>query len=332
MAQRFIVGSSALRSVKYLYLRAIGTRLLAGIPVFVLVTFAATALSDLMPGSAAQAILGDQATPEQIAALNAQYGYDRPIVIRYIGWLTRLVHGDLGQTLYSQQSVFGLLLDRTLITFEIALLAMLTALAIAIPLAMLSAIAPGGPIDEFLRGVSSVMLSIPIFVTVVILGFVFALILRWLPATGWVSLTSDPLGNLQHVALPVMCIALSQTAYFYRVSRGEFVATLQEDFVLLARAKGIPTVYILLRHVLRPSLTPVLAVFGLSMTYLLGGSFIVESYFAVPGIGWTLLSAVRIHDLPTVQGVLSVVVVVYVLVFIVVDVGYSLVDPRIEIA
>jgi peptide/nickel transport system permease protein len=305
---------------------------LAGIPVFVLVTFAATALSDLIPGSAAQAILGDSATPQQIAALNAKYGYDQPVVVRYVGWLTRLLRGDLGQTLYSQQSVFGLLLERAAITFEIALLAMLTALAIAIPLAMVSALAPAGPLDQFFRGVSSVILSVPIFVKVVVLGFVFALLLRWLPATGWISLTSDPLGNLRHVALPVMCISLAPAAYFYRVARGEIVATLQEDFVLLARAKGIPTAYILLRHVLRPSLTPVVAVFGLSMTHLLGGSFIVESYFAVPGIGWTLLSAVRGHDLPTVQGILSVVVIVYVLVFILVDISYSLIDPRIEIA
>lgn len=321
-----------MRSTRVLYLRAVGLRLLAGVPVFVLVTFAATALSDLMPGSAAQTILGDSATPQQIATLNAQYGYDQPLLVRYVGWLGRLLRGDLGQTLYSQQSVFGLLLERAAVTFEIALLAMLVALAIAIPLAMLSALAPGGPLDQLVRGVSSVMLSVPIFVTVVVLGFIFALVLRWLPATGWIALTSDPLGNLRQVALPVMCISVSQAAYFYRVTRNEIVATLQEDFVLLARAKGIPTAYILLRHVLRPSLTPVLAVFGLSMTYLLGGSFIVESYFAVPGIGWTLLSAVKIHDLPTVQGILSVVVVVYVLVFMLVDIGYSVIDPRIEIA
>jgi peptide/nickel transport system permease protein len=320
------------RSTRLLYLRAIGTRLLAGIPVFLLVTLAATALSDLMPGSAAQAILGDQATPQQIAALNAQYGFDQPILLRYAAWLGRLLHGNLGQTLYSQQSVFGLLLERASVTFEIAALAMIVALMIGIPLAMLSALAPGGPVDQVLRGVSSAILSIPVFVTVVVLGFVFALVLRWLPATGWVSITVDPLGNLRYVVLPVICISLSQAAHFYRVSRGEFITTLQEDFVLLARAKGIPTPHILFRHVLRPSLTPVLAVFGLSMTYLLGGSFIVESYFAVPGIGWTLLSAVKVHDLPTVQGILSVVVLVYVLVFIVIDVGYSVIDPRIEIA
>lgn len=143
-------------------------------------------------------------------------------------------------------------------------------------------------------------------------------------------LAQDPIGNLGFVALPAMCLAVGQTAYFYRVSRSEFVATLQEDFVLVARAKGLPASYILLRHLLRPSLPQVLTVFGLSMTHLLGGSFIVESYFAVPGIGWTVLGAVKDHDIPTVQGILSLTVLVFVVMFIVVDIGYALIDPRVE--
>jgi peptide/nickel transport system permease protein len=321
-----------LGSVQSRYLRAIGLRLLAGIPVFVLVTFAATALSDFMPGSAAQTILGDQATPEQIATLDAQYGYDKPSWERYAGWLEKLLHGDLGTTLYSQQSVAGLLFSRAAETFEIAILAMLVALLIGIPLAMFTAVRPGGITDIVLRAVSSAMLSIPVFVTVVLLGFLFAVVLRWLPATGWVALASDPIGNLRYVALPVMCLAVHQTAYFYRVARSEFVATLQEDFVLVARAKGLPTSYILFRHALRPSLPQVLTVFGLSMTYLLGGSFIVESYFAVPGIGWTVLNSVSSHDIPVVQAILSLTVVVFVLIFIVVDLGYALIDPRVEIS
>jgi peptide/nickel transport system permease protein len=318
------------RTVRASYFRAIGMRLLAGIPVFLLVTFAATALSDFMPGSAAQAILGDQATPEQIAALNARYGYDRPAWERYAGWLWRLLHGDLGTTLYSQQSVAGLLLNRAAVTFEIAVLAMLTALVIAIPLAMFTATRPGGVTDTTLRAITSTMLSIPVFVTVVILGYIFAIVLTWLPATGWVPFTMDPVENLRHVALPVMCLSVHQTAYFYRVSRSEFIATLQEDFVLVARTKGLPTGYILFRHLLRPSLPQVLTVFGLSMTYLLGGSFIVESYFAVPGIGWTVLNAVTSHDFPVVQAILSLTVLVFVFIFIIVDLGYSLIDPRVE--
>lgn len=319
-----------MRTVQASVLRAIALRLLAGIPVFLLVTFAATKLSDFMPGSAAQAILGNQATPQQIAALNAQYGYDRPSWERYATWLWNLLHGDLGATLFSRQPVAGLLVDRAAVTFEIAVLAMLVALAIAIPLALFTATRPGGFADTVLRAVASTMLSIPVFVTVVVLGFLFALVLRWLPATGWTTFGADPLDNLRHVALPVMCLAVHQTAYFYRVSRTEFAATLQEDFILVARAKGLPILHILLRHLLRPSLQQILTVFGLSMTYLLGGSFIVESYFAVPGIGWTVLVAVRTHDFALVQAILSLTVVVFVLMFILVDLGYALIDPRVE--
>jgi peptide/nickel transport system permease protein len=321
-----------MRTVQALYLRAVGTRLLAGLPVFVLVTFAATVLSDFMPGSAAQTILGDQATPEQIASFNAQYGYDKPSWQRYLAWLEKLLHGDLGTTLYSHQSVAALLFNRAAVTFEIAVLAMLVSLLIALPLAMFTSIRPWGIVDIALRVISSTLLSIPVFVTVVVLGFLFAIVLRWLPATGWVPLSVDPVGNLRSAALPVMCLAVHQTAYFYRVSRSELVATLKEDFVLVARAKGLPTGYILLRHVLRPSLPQVLTVFGLSMTYLLGGSFIVESYFAVPGIGWTVLTAVGNHDLPLVQAILSLTVAIFVLIFIAIDLGYALIDPRVAVS
>lgn len=321
-----------MRSVRSSYLKAVGVRLLAGIPVFLLVTFLATALSDLTPGSAAQLILGPHATPEQIAALNAEYGYDRPVLVRYFEWLGGLLQGDLGKTLFSQQSVAGLLFARAAVTFEIAFLAMFVSLLIGVPLAMFTASRPGGLIDSVLRIVTSTMLSIPTFVSVVVLGYFFAIVLRWLPATGWVSPATDLLGNLWYVALPVMCLSVYQAAYFYRVSRAEFVATLQEDYVLVARAKGFSKGHILLRHALRPSLPQVLTVLGLSMTYLLGGSFIVESYFAVPGIGWTVLNAVSNHDLPVVQAILSLTVVIFVVIFILVDLGYALVDPRVDVS
>ena len=321
-----------MRSVRSVYLRAIGMRLLAGAPVFLLVTFLATALADFVPGSAALAILGPEATPEQIAALNAQYGYDRPVPERYLTWLGHALQGDLGTSLFSQQSELGMLVARAAVTFEIALMAMLASLIIAIPLALLSARHPGGIADSVLRAVSSMVLSVPIFVTVVVLGFLFAVVLRWLPATGWVPLAQDPIGNLKYLALPMMCNAAGQTAYFYRVSRGEFVAILQEDFVLVARAKGLSTNYILLRHVLRPSLPQVLTVGGLAMSHLLGGSFIVESYFAAPGIGWTMLLSVANHDLATVQAVLSLTVIIFVVIFILVDIGYALIDPRVSVS
>jgi peptide/nickel transport system permease protein len=321
-----------LRGARSTYLRAIGMRILAGVPVFFIVTFAATALSDLMPGSAATAILGDSATPEQIAALNAQYGYDRPLYERYVDWLGRLLHGDLGTTLFTQQPIFGLLWQRAAVTFELAFLALGLALFLAIPTALFTAMRQGGLVDNILRAVSSVILSIPSFVMVVIASFVFAITLRWLPAGGWVSPLEDPLGNLGYAAMPVMCLGIYELAFFYRLARTEFIATLQEDFILVARAKGLPTRYILLRHVLRPSLTSLVTFFGMSMGRLLGGSFIVESYFVVPGIGWTAVTSVATHDIAFVQAIMLLAVLVYIVVFILVDIGYALIDPRVSVS
>ena len=250
---------------------------------------------------------------------------------RYLSWLGKAVQGDLGVTLYSHQPVAQLLWDRAAVTFEIALIAMTVSLVIAIPLALTTAARAGNRIDSFLRFLASAMLSVPTFVSVVVLSLLFSIFLRWLPATGWVPLAENPLANLRHLILPVMCLSVHQVAYFFRVARNEFLATLQQDFIASARAKGFSTPYILWHHVLIPSLPQVLTVMGLSLTYLLGGSFIVESFFAIPGIGWTVLAAVQDHDLAVVQAILMLTVVIFVVVFALVDLGYALIDPRVEV-
>lgn len=313
------------------YIRAIASRLVAGTLVFLLVTFSATALSSLAPGSAAQLILGEYATPEQIATLNATYGYDLPLWQRYLTWLGDLLRGDLGLTMFSQQPVLGVVLERAAVTFEIAFLAMAVSL-LGVPLAMYTASHPGKLADKVMRSVSTILLAVPTFVIVVLLSYLFALVLRWLPATGWARFTENPLANLWYVALPVLCLSLHQTAYLYRVARNEFVATLQEDYIQVARAKGLPLSYILFHHALRPAMPQILTVMGLSLTYMLAGSFVVESYFAVPGIGWTVLSAVKSHDIPLVQAILSLTVVIFVIVFMLVDLGYALIDPRVKVS
>lgn len=321
-----------LRSLHSIYLRAIGARLTNGVPVFLLVTFAGSALSSFMPGSAALTILGAYATPRQIAALNAQYGFNRPLVVRYVTWLGNLFHGNLGKSVFNGQPVTSILASRAPVTFEIALVTMFVSLVVAIPLALYTAMRPGGLTDSLLRGVSSFLLSIPSFVSVVFLGLLFAITLKWLPATGWVPFLSNPLQNLQYLALPVMCLAANQVAYFYRVTRSGVASTLQEEFVLVARAKGLPISYILLRHVMRPSQKHVLTIFGLSLSYLLGGSFIVENFFALPGLGWQMIYSVQAHDLPMVQGILCVTVVLFIVIFTLVDIGNALIDPRVSVS
>lgn len=313
------------------YFRAISTRLITGVLVFLLVTFSATALSSLAPGSAAQLILGDYATPEQIAQLNAQYGYDLPVWQRYLSWLGDLLRGDLGLTLFSQQLILGVVLERAAVTFEIAFLAMAVSL-IGIPIAMYTASHPNKLGDKVMRSISTVLLAVPTFVIVVLFSYLFAMVLRWFPATGWAKFTENPVANLWYVALPVLCLSMHQTAYLYRVARNEFVTTLQEDYIAVARAKGLPLGYILFNHALRPAMPQILTVMGLSLTYMLAGSFVVESYFAVPGIGWTILSAVKSHDIPLVQAILSLTVVIFVIVFMLVDLGYALIDPRVKVS
>jgi len=313
------------------YVRAISSRLIAGILVFLLVTFSATALSSLAPGSVGQLILGDYATPEQIAELNATYGYDLPLWQRYLTWLGDLLRGDLGVTMFSQQPIVEVVLERAAVTFEIAFLAMAVSL-IGVPIAMYTASHPNKLADKVMRSVSTLLLAVPTFVIVVLLAYVFAILLRWLPATGWAKFTENPLANLWYVALPVLCLSLHQTAYLYRVARNEFVTTLQEDYIAVARARGLPLAYILLHHALRPAMPQILTVMGLSLTYMLAGSFVVESFFAVPGIGWTILSAVKSHDIPLVQAILSLTVTVFVIVFMLVDLGYALIDPRVKVS
>ena len=313
------------------YIKAMTSRLAAGLLVFLVVTSGATALSSLAPGSAAQLILGDYATPEQIAQLNSAYGYDLPVWQRYLNWLGDLLHGDLGVTLFSQQPVIGVVFERAAVTFEIAFLALAVSL-LGVPIAMFTASHPNRLADKVMRSISTVLLAVPTFVIVVLLSYLFALVLRWLPATGWVKFTDDPLANLWYVTLPVLCLSLHQTAYLYRVARNEFVATLQEDYIAVARAKGLSLAYILFHHVLRPAMPQILTVIGMSLTYMLAGSFVVESYFAVPGIGWTVLSAVKSHDIPLVQAILSLTVVIFVVVFMLVDIGYALIDPRVKVS
>ncbi len=321
-----------MRGVRSTFLRAIGMRILAGVPVFFLVTFAAAALSDLMPGSAGLTILGPAATQAQIDLINHQYGFDQPVFVRYWDWFVNLLHGNLGVDLTSQQPIAGLLINRVAVTAELAFLALGLALVLAIPLALFTAMRQGGAIDGILRGVTSFVLSIPSFVTVVAFLWLFSITLHWLPAGGWVAPVDNLPENLQYAIMPVLCLSIYEWAFFYRLARSEFIATLQEDFILVARAKGLPTHYILLRHVLRPSLASLLTFMGISIGRLLGGSFIVEAFLVLPGIGWTAVTAVSTHNLPMLQAIVAFAVLVYIVLFILVDIGYALIDPRVSVS
>lgn len=308
--------------------RQVGSRLLRLIPVLFLITLLTTAMVDLMPGSPALAMLGDQATPEQVARLDEQLGLDRPFLVRYRDWLVAALGGDLGTSLRMGLPVTAAIAQRFPVTLEIALLSVVMALLIAVPLALFAGARAGGRLDRAATALSSAFLSLPGFAAAVVLIYLLAVRARLFPVGGWVPLTEDPTGNLRFAFLPALSLALMEAAVYFRLLRSDVISTLQEKFVLSARARGLPPGYVLFRHVLRPSLFSLTTVAGLSMGRLLGGAVIVESLFALPGLGSLVIQSVPFQDIPTIQGIVVVVAVIYVLINIVVDVGYSVIDPR----
>jgi peptide/nickel transport system permease protein len=311
-------------------LRQVGSRLLRLVPVLFLITLFTTAMVDLMPGSPALAMLGDQATPEQIARLNEQLGLDLPFLVRYWDWLVAALGGDLGTSLRMGLPVTTAIAERFPVTLEIALLSVVMALLIAVPLALVAGARAGGGLDRVATALTSALLSLPGFAAAVLLIYLLAVKARLFPVGGWVPFTEDPIGNLRFAFLPALSLALMEAAVYFRLLRSDVISTLQEKFVLSARARGLPPGYVLFRHVLRPSLFSLTTVAGLSMGRLLGGAVIVESLFALPGLGFLVIQSVPFQDIPTIQGIVVVVAVIYVLINIVVDVGYSVIDPRIR--
>lgn len=311
-------------------LRQVGSRLLRLAPVLFLITLFTTAMVDLMPGSPALAMLGDQATPEQIARLNEQLGLDQPFLVRYRDWLVAALGGDLGTSLRMGLPVTTAIAERFPVTLEIALLSVVMALLIAVPLALVAGARAGGGLDRIATALSSALLSLPGFAAAVLLIYLLAVKARLFPVGGWVPFTDDPIGNLRFAFLPALSLALMEAAVYFRLLRSDVISTLQEKFVLSARARGLPPGYVLFRHVLRPSLFSLTTVAGLSLGRLLGGAVIVESLFALPGLGFLVIQSVPFQDIPTIQGIVVVVAVIYVLINIVVDVGYAVIDPRIR--
>ena len=305
-------------------------KLLRLIPVMLLVTAATFLLLNLLPGDVAIAILGNEATPAAIAQVRNELGLDRPLVIRYLQWLLDFLQGDLGRSYITRVPILESILDRLPITLELMLLSQLLALALAIPAGVLCAYKAGSRIDRLISTASLLLLASPVFITSIVLMFVFALQLRLLPSTGYVPFTSDPLRNLAHFALPALSIGLAEFPVLFRVLRADIIKTLQQDFIALARAKGLGPVFILVRHALRPSSFTLVTITGLQIAAAIAGALVVETIFGLPGVGRMLTGAVYNRDMMMVQGCVAVISVGYVLVNFAVDMIYAVLDPRIR--
>jgi peptide/nickel transport system permease protein len=312
--------------------RIIGLKALSLVPVLLAVSCLTFLMLNLLPGCVECEVLGPDNldNPDAVAAVRDDLQLDDPLPLRYGSWLGHAVTGDLGKSYITRQEVTESIGERLPVTLEIMALSMILALVISLPLGIVTAYRSGGLLDRTVTGATFGMLAIPTFMMALLLIYLFAVELGWFPATGWTYLTDDPVENLRSAFMPALSLALVNVAIFTRLLRTDMIATLQEDHVLLARSKGLPTWRILTRHALRPSSFSLLTVSGLTIGNLLGGAVIVEQLFALPGIGRLLFDAIFRRDLMVVQGVVLVITAGFVVANGIVDVLYSVLDPRIR--
>ncbi|MCA1526399.1 ABC transporter permease [Bradyrhizobium yuanmingense] len=311
-------------------LNFVARRLLAMLPVLLAVSLLTFLIASLLPGDLALVILGDQATPENVAALRRDMGLDQPLWWRYLSWLGHVVQGDLGRSFRTGQTVLQAVAERIPVSLQLMLMAEFIGLLIGVPVAIACAARAGGAFDRFMTGSAFAMLSMPSFLTAILLIYLFAVELRWLPATGYVPFTETPLANLRFFVLPALTLALAEWPGIMRVLRSDMIATLQEDYIALAKAKGLKPSRILLVHALKPSSLTLVTVTGINIGRLLGGTLIVETIFALPGIGRLLVGAIYTRDLVILQGVVLLVACGFVIVNFIVDMLYAVLDPRIR--
>jgi len=311
-------------------IRLFARRLLYLLPVLFGVALLTFLIASLLPGDLATVLLGDQATPETLAALRRDLGLDQPIPLRFAHWLAQVLQGDLGRSFRTGQTVVAAIAERLPVSIELMLLAQLGALLVAVPLAIVCAVREGGRFDRFVTGLAFASLSVPSLLSAIVLIWLLAVRLSWLPATGYVPLDESAIGNLRCMALPALTLAMGEWPALMRVLRSDMISTLKEDYIALARAKGLKPARVLLVHALKPSSLTLVTVAGINIARLLGGALIVEAIFALPGVGRLLLGSVFNRDLVLLQGVVLFVGAAFVAVNLAVDMLYAVLDPRIR--
>lgn len=303
-------------------------RLLATVFAVSVITFS---LTSLLPGDPAIMILGaDGVSAAEIERVRTDLRLDDPLPVRYLDWAQGALMGDLGESYSLGRSVSSLISQRLPVTLELIAASILLSLAISIPLGIYTAYRAKSIEAKAMSLVTYALLAVPSFVVGIMLILLFSIRLGWLPPSGWVPFTQNPVENLRRIILPAMSLALPQVAVFSRLLRGDMLATLDQDFVAFADSKGLPVRRILLGHAFRPSSFSLLTLAGTSVGFLIGGTVIVETMYNLPGMGTLLVSAILQRDLVTVQGVTLFVAVGFVVVNFLVDVLYSVLDPRIR--
>ena len=308
----------------------IARRLLATIPVMTIVALFVFLLLRLTTGDPAAIIAGDNATSAQVAQIRLRLGLDRPIPQQFVIWLGQILRGDLGESFFFKKPVTALILDRLEPTLALAICTMVLAVLLAVPLGTMAAYWQGTWIDRLVMGVSVLGFSVPVFVIGYALIYVFAIYLAWLPVQGYQRLADGFGGCMARLILPSCTLAVIYVALIARITRTSVLEVLNADYVRTARAKGLTEVAVLRRHVLHNASVPIVTVIGLGIALLIGGVVVTESVYSIPGLGRLVVDAVLARDYPTIQAVVLLFSVVYVVINLLVDLTYTVLDPRIR--
>lgn len=302
--------------------RLIASRLLFMVPAGIFVILVLFGMFYFVPGDPAELIAGETATQESIQAIRAKYGFDQPLSTQFFNYLSNIIRGDLGVSNYSRQPVLSIVLDRLWNTFLLAVPAQILAMGLSLMFGCVAAMYWNRPIDKLITVISLLGICTPIFVLGLLAIYFFSIELDLLPIGG--------MGSFWHFVLPVAVLGVAQSAYLTRMVRSSMIDALNKDYIVTARAKGVSEFWIVFKHALRNALLPVVTLFGLSVGTTLGGSVITESIFSWPGLGRLMIDSILQRDLPVTQGALLIFALIFILVNLVVDLAYGLIDPRIR--
>ncbi|WP_322515801.1 ABC transporter permease [Rhodopseudomonas palustris] len=305
-------------------------RILAAIPVMGVVALVVFLLLRLTPGDPAAILAGDNASPEQLARIRASLGLNEPLYIQFVTWVGKLLHGDLGVSLISQVPVLKMISQRIEPTLSVAIFTIILSIVVAVPLGVVAAWKHGTWIDRFVMGLSVIGFSVPVFVIGYVLIQIFAIELRWFPVQGFRTMARGFGPYFERLVLPTLTLSFIYIALIARMTRAAMLDVLGEDYVRTARAKGITESRVLLRHALRNAAVPVITVIGTGFALLISGVVVTESVFNLPGIGRLTVDAVLARDYPVIQGMILLTSGIYVAVNLLIDVAYTLLDPRIR--
>jgi peptide/nickel transport system permease protein len=305
-------------------------RLLATIPVMLIVAGLVFLMLRLTPSDPAAIIAGDYATSEQVAEIRKRLGLDQPILTQFAIWGSRTLRGDFGESFFFKKQVAELILDRLEPTLSLTLVTIVLAVLIAVPLGVIAAYRHGGWLDSIVMGFSVLGFSVPVFVIAYLLIYVFAIELNWLPVQGYQRIALGVGGWLQRLILPALTLSVIYIALIARITRTSVLEVMNEDYIRTARAKGQTEGRVLIRHALANAAVPIVTVIGLGVALLIGGVVVTESVYTIPGLGRLTVDAVLARDYPTIQAVILLFSLAYVLINLAVDLAYTVLDPRIR--